>query len=505
MSHNSTTVPANRNWILAALMFTIMLAAIDVTIISTAIPHIVGDLGGFSMFSWVFSIYLLTQTVTIPIYGKLSDLFGRKPILLFGMIIFLLGSLTSALSWNMLSLIIFRGVQGIGAGAIMATVNTIAGDIYTIEERAKIQGWLSSVWGMAAIIGPTLGGTFAEYLSWRWVFLVNLPIGIVAFLLIVVFFKERRVKQTQKVNYWGAVLMLLAGSSAMFTLMEGGNSWAWFSLEGIGMALLSLLLIGALFAVERRSEAPILPRWIWRNKILIGTNMAAILMGAIMLGPNMYLPTFAQTVLGTGAVVSGLILAGMSIGWPIASARSGRLYLKIGFRNTALIGTTILLIFSLFYLILPYQAPLWMYVLQQVLLGAGFGLLSTPTLVGVQSIVEWGERGIVTSSNMFSRYLGQTIGAAIIAGVFNGTLKRQFEAAPEKLNAQLPAINDLVDTLHNPSTSTEVLNYLQHSFYHATQSVYLLMAFFALIACVVLLRLPKKYPIIASKNQQKSQ
>ncbi|MGB6094000.1 MAG: MFS transporter, partial [Moheibacter sp.] len=169
---------SQRNWVLLALMITMMLAAMDSTIVATSIPQIVGDLGGFSLFSWLFSIYLLVQTVTIPIYGKLADIYGRKPILIIGIIIFLFGSAACATSWNMNVLILFRGIQAVGAGAIMATVNTIAGDIYTVKERAKIQGWLSSVWGISAVIGPAIGGAIVDSISWRWIFLINLPVGI---------------------------------------------------------------------------------------------------------------------------------------------------------------------------------------------------------------------------------------------------------------------------------------------------------------------------------------
>lgn len=180
----------SRTWVLAALMLTMMLAAMDITIVSTAIPQIVSDLGGFNKFTWVFSIYLLAQTVTIPIYGKLSDVYGRKRILVFGILVFLIGSLTSAMAWNITSLIAFRGIQGLGAGSIMATVNTIAGDIYTVQERAKVQGYLSSIWGVSAILGPALGGALTEYVDWRWIFLINLPLGALSIFFLLRFLKS---------------------------------------------------------------------------------------------------------------------------------------------------------------------------------------------------------------------------------------------------------------------------------------------------------------------------
>lgn len=490
-----------RGWILAALMTTIMLAAMDATIVSTAIPHIVGDLGGFSLFSWVFSIYLLAQTITIPIYGKLADLYGRKPILIFGIILFLIGSATSAFSWNMISLIVFRGIQGLGAGSIMANVNTLAGDLFSIQERAKIQGWLSSVWGMAAITGPALGGAFAEYISWRWIFLINVPIGIIALILLIIFLKENVTQKKHHLDIPGALMMLLTGGALIYTFMEGGRSFEWLSEIGIGLIFLSLLLILITVQVERRSPEPILPKWVWKNRTLVGANLAVIAMGAMMLGPNMYLPVFSQSVYGLGAIASGFVLSSISIGWPISSSLSGKLYLRIGFRNTGSIGILILIIFTFIFSILPLQTPVWVVVINHILIGAGFGLLSTSTMVGIQSIVPWEKRGVVTSSNMFSRYLGQSIGAAVLASVFNSSMEKHLNDAPEKLTNQLPKVNDVIDTMQSPSTSEAVVSYLQEGFYLSTGKVYLGMTILAIIAFIFLNLQPKKMNIPSKKEK----
>lgn len=490
-----------RGWILAALMTTIMLAAMDATIVSTAIPHIVGDLGGFSLFSWVFSIYLLAQTITIPIYGKLADLYGRKPILIFGIILFLIGSATSAFSWNMISLIVFRGIQGLGAGSIMANVNTLAGDLFSIQERAKIQGWLSSVWGMAAITGPALGGAFAEYISWRWIFLINVPIGIIALILLIIFLKENVTQKKHHLDIPGALMMLLTGGVLIYTFMEGGRSFEWLSEIGIGLIFLSLLLILITVQVERRSPEPILPKWVWKNRTLVGANLAVIAMGAMMLGPNMYLPVFSQSVYGLGAIASGFVLSSISIGWPISSSLSGKLYLRIGFRNTGSIGILILIIFTFIFSILPLQTPVWVVVINHILIGAGFGLLSTSTMVGIQSIVPWEKRGVVTSSNMFSRYLGQSIGAAVLASVFNSSMEKHLNDAPEKLTNQLPKVNDVIDTMQSPSTSEAVVSYLQEGFYLSTGKVYLGMTILAIIAFIFLNLQPKKMNIPIKKEK----
>src|SRR5699024_5941769 len=237
-----------------------------------------------------------------------------------GIGIFLLGSATSALSWNIESLIIFRGLQGLGAGSIMATVSTIAGDIYSIEERAKIQGWLSSIWGISAILGPVLGGGLAKFFNWRWIFLINIPIGIIAAILIAIFLKEKIAKQKHEIDYAGAILIFCLLTALITFLLNGGQVWPWLSLRSLSLLAGVLVLTVATVMVERRAQSPIMPGWVLTNKTFLGSNLAVMGLGIIMMGPETYLPTFMQASLGFGVILSGLILAAMSIGWPTASA-----------------------------------------------------------------------------------------------------------------------------------------------------------------------------------------
>ncbi|MEO6820221.1 MAG: MDR family MFS transporter [Ginsengibacter sp.] len=492
--------PIRRGWVLAALMLTMSLAAMDSTIVSTAIPQIVGDLGGFSLFSWVFSIYLLVQTITIPVYGKLADVYGRKPILIFGTIIFLVGSASCAASWNMYSLIFFRGLQALGAGAVMATVNTLAGDIYSIKERAKIQGWLSSVWGMAAILGPTLGGAFAEYASWRWIFLINLPIGIASIALIALFVKEKAPHHRHKIDWSGALFMLITGGILMYGLLQGGQSWPWISSQTLGIFSGAILFIVITMQVEKRSAEPIMPAWIWKNKVLLGSNLAMIGMGIMMMAPNMFLPVFAQSVTGLGAIAAGFILASMSLTWPLSSSLSGKLYLRIGFRNTAITGIIIALMAALAFILMPFPGPVWVLLTVQMLLGAGFGLMSTPILVGVQSIVKWNQRGVVTGANMFSRYFGQSIGAAVFAAVFNSVLSNQLHNAPINIQSKLPGVNEVIETLQSHKSTPLVTTYLRESFFAATHLVYVGLIIVAIITLIILLLTPGRFPVIEDDN-----
>lgn len=485
-----------RNWVLVALMMTMTLAAMDSTIVATAIPQIVADLGGFSLFSWLFSIYLLIQTITIPIYGKLADIYGRKPILILGIIIFLIGSVACATSWNMQILIFFRGIQAIGAGAIMATVNTIAGDIYTVKERAKIQGWLSSVWGISAVIGPAIGGAIVDHISWHWIFLINIPIGILAIVLIIYYFSERKIHTIHKIDWAGAFSVLIAGSALLFGLLQGGLSWSWFSIQSFG--ILGIALIAGLLTlrIEKRAEEPILPAWVWKRKVILGANLATIGMGITTMGANMYIPVFAQSVNEISATAAGFVLASMTITWPLFSGLSGNLYLKIGFRNTALCGMIIVIIGALGFHLLKFQGSVWLLVAIQMILGAGFGLTGTPLMVGVQSTVKWTQRGVVTGANMFSRYFGQSLGAAIFAAVFNAVLTSKIQNPPTGLKSKLPAVNDVVGGLQSHKLPADVNNYLQHGFYDAMKMVFDGMAIIAIITVLVLLLTPARFPTL---------
>ncbi|HTO14927.1 MAG TPA: MDR family MFS transporter [Edaphocola sp.] len=479
----------NRNWILAALMLTMTLAAMDTTIVSTAIPEIVADLGGFSKFSWVFSIYLLAQTVTIPIYGKLSDLFGRKKILIFGIILFLIGSLSSGLAWNIETLIIFRGFQGLGAGSIMATVNTIAGDIYSVEERAKIQGYLSSIWGVSAILGPAIGGALTEYVHWRWIFLINLPFGAIAIFFLMRYFHEKIQVHKTKIDYKGATLIIVTLSLLFVLLLESGQSWSWISPQSISLFSTIVILSYLTYRIEDKTEHAIIPVWIWRNKTIAFTNLAIIAMGVIMMGPDTLLPTFTQAALGVGTIASGFILASMSIGWPTASALSGRLYLKIGFKNTSIIGAIIVFTSCVFFILIPKPQPIYLLVINQVMIGAGFGLLSTPSLVGIQSMVKWEQRGVVTSSNIFARNLGQSIGAAIVGAIFNNSLNQQIKNHKELTDFNTEQV---LTTIKFTKENLPIKSLLRDLVNNATHHVYWGLILFSVIILIFLMLIPGK-------------
>ena len=422
-AETAATQADNRAAVVSALMLTTGLAAIDSTIVATAVPQIVADLGGFSLFPWIFSIYLLTQAVTVPIYGRLSDVFGRKPVLLVGVAGFLAGSVLCAVAWSMVTLIVFRGVQGLAAGAILPTTTTIVGDLYEPAERGKVQGYISSVWGVSAIVGPALGGFFAQYWTWRGIFWLNLPIGVGAAWLIQRHLHERVERRAHRIDYAGALTLTAACSLLILALLEGGVSWAWGSGASILLFTLAALLLAAFVLIERTVAEPILPLWIFGHRTLVAANLAGLAIGAILIGQSSYVPTYAQRVVGVGAVVAGFAMAAMTIGWPIAATLAPRIYLRIDFRPTALLGGAIstagCLLLALF---VGEGSGVWRVAVASFVLGVGLGFVSVSTVVAVQSVVDWGRRGVVTGSNMFIRTLGSAVGVAVFGSIANGRL-----------------------------------------------------------------------------------
>ncbi|MDQ0909976.1 multidrug resistance protein [Streptomyces canus] len=396
-----------RGAVVAALMLAMALAALDATIVSTAVPQIVGDLGGFSVFSWLFSGYLLAVTVTLPVYGKLSDTFGRKPVLIAGSAVFLLGSLLCAVAWNMGALIAFRIVQGLGGGALQGTVQTLAADLYPLEERPKIQAKLSTVWAVAAVAGPGIGGLLAAYADWRWIFLVNLPIGAVALWLIVRHLHEpRRAEKTStraRVDWAGALAVFACGGVLLTALVQGGVAWAWLSWPSLGLFGTGLALVATVVLIERRAAEPIIPGWVWRRRTIAAVNLALGALGLLMVAPTVFLPTYAQSVLGLTPVAAGFVLSVWTLSWPVSAALSQHVYRRIGFRNTAMlgIGTAALILFA--FPFLPYPGAAWQPTLLMLLLGAALGLFQLPLIVGVQSTVGWAERGTTTASVLLNR------------------------------------------------------------------------------------------------------
>jgi MFS family permease len=396
------------------------LVAIDSTIVATAVPSIVRDIGGFSSFPWLFSAYLLAQAVSVPVYAKLSDMAGRKPIILTGIVLFLLGSILCGLAWSMPALIAFRVVQGLGAGAVLPVAITIAGDIYSLAERAKVQGYLASVWAVSSVVGPTLGGVFSSLGIWRGIFLVNVPLCLLAGWMLVRKFHESIVRTKHRVDYLGAVLLTVSLSLIILGALEGGQAWAWNSPLSIAVFTVGAVLLAIFLLLERRAAEPVLPPWVVSRRLLATTALISFGVGSVVLGLTSYVPTFLQGALATSPVLAGLSLAALTIGWPISASQSGRLYLRIGFRGTALIGISVTVIGSVILAVTAYAPNLLLVAASCFIVGLGLGLVATPTLIAAQSSVEWNERGVVTGTNLFARSIGSALGVAVFGAVANG-------------------------------------------------------------------------------------
>ncbi|WP_454809422.1 MFS transporter [Paenarthrobacter nitroguajacolicus] len=422
---------SRRGPILIALMLATGLVAIDATIVATAVPSIVEDIGGFASFPWLFSAYLLAQAVSVPVYAKLSDVVGRKPIILGGIGLFLLGSILCGLAWSMPALIAFRVLQGLGAGAVQPVAITIAGDIYTLAERAKVQGYLASVWAVSSVVGPTLGGVFASLGIWRWIFLINIPLCLIAAWMLLRTFHENVERTKHRIDYAGAGLLTISLSLLILGALQGGQAWPWdspisFAVFGGGALLFVVFLL-----VERKAAEPVLPPWVVSRRLLATTAMVAFGVGAVMLGITTYVPTFLEGSLKTSPLLAGLALAALTIGWPISASQAGRLYLRIGFKNTAIIGIVITVIGAA---ILALTAPtpnILLVAMACFVVGLGLGVVATPSLIAAQTSVEWNERGVVTGTNLFARSIGSSIGVAVFGAIANAIYANSPSGGPD--------------------------------------------------------------------------
>jgi EmrB/QacA subfamily drug resistance transporter len=480
-----------RPFVLAAVMLAMFMGAIEATIISTAMPSIVGDLGGFSLYSWVFSAYLLMNAVTVLIYGKLSDIFGRKPVITFGIILFLIGSILCGFSQSMIQLIIFRLIQGLGAGAVLPMATTIVGDIYTKEERAKIQGYLSSVWGISAISGPAIGGILVELVSWRYVFWINIPLGILAIVGLWLYLHENVEKTKPDIDYKGALLLTISISSLMFILVEGGVHIPWTSFSALGIIAISILFFYLFVRQEKIANDPMMPFDIWKVRSILVANGVSLTTGIMLIGISSFLPAFVQGVMERSATVAGFTLTAMSIGWPIASTVAGRLLLKIGYYKTCFIGGLSLILGSIFFVtMVPSSGPIWA-ACGSFFIGIGMGLTSTSFIVSIQSTVSWKQRGIATAANMFMRNLGSTIGAALLGGVLNSRIQTYLQNHGSE-NANLDVVNMLLDESKRSELNSTLKGILQEGLTISLQWVYAVVLIVAIISFMMIWFMPRK-------------
>lgn len=411
--------------IVIALMVAMFLGAVEGTVVTTAIPTIVKDLQGFEIISSVFSVYLLTSAISTPVYGKLADLYGRKNILSIGIIIFLAGSFMCGLSQNMYMLIIFRAIQGIGAGSIFTVTYTIVGDVFELEERPKIQGLIGTVWGIASLIGPFFGGVLIDVLSWHWIFFINIPFGILSVILIQRNLQENLKKTKHKIDYPGIITLSLAMIVFLNIFVSTDDISSNDSMfVGISV-LLTIIFLIAFYKIERKAKEPIIPFDIF-TKTSTMVNLVSFLASAVLIGSNVYLPIYIQNILGFSAKISGLALAPMSVAWLLASVFLGKCIVKIGAKSVILISNVILIIGTALLPTLNISSQLLLVLLYVAIMGFGFGGAFTTLTIIVQESVDYSKRGAATATNSLLRTLGQTIGVSVFGSIFNLYIVKYF-------------------------------------------------------------------------------
>ena len=413
--------------VIIALMLGMTLAALDTTIVGTAMPSIVGKLGGFDLYSWVFSAYLLTSTTTVPIYGKLADLYGRKPLFLIGTGLFLLGSIASGTAQSMEQLILFRALQGLGAGAVQPLVLTIIGDIFELRERARVQGFFSGVWGLASVVGPAAGGLIVDHVSWRWVFFINVPFGLLSGILLFFAFKEKVEQHSRpKLDYAGTAALTGSIVALLFALLQGGSSWAWISPQSLSLFAVFAVLLVYFIWLEKRAPEPILPLTLFKNRIIAVASLGGLILGVTMFGITTYVPLFVQGVKGGSATDAGIVLTPLLFSWPVASVVSGKLVLQFGYRKVAVMGAFLTTVGVALLLFFNQGTGLVLIVVSMLLIGTGLGLSSTAFVLSVQNAVPWNLRGVATASTQFVRTIGGTIGVAFMGTILNAQVAGRF-------------------------------------------------------------------------------
>jgi len=502
-----------RRVVTAGVMLGMFLAALEATVVGTAMPTVIASLGGLDRYSWVFSAYLLTSTVTVPVWGRLSDLYGRRVFYLIGVVFFLVGSALSGASQSIEQLIIFRAIQGLGAGALIPLSMTINGDIYTLRERTRMQGLFSGVWGLASILGPLAGGFITDHISWRWVFYINIPFGLAGAIVVGLALVEPKQHSKPVIDYFGAVWLTIAITLLLLVLVESGDPTIWTNpITLIGVA--GILIFSALFAwTEQRAQEPIVPFSLFRNRIIAAGSVTAFMVGAAMFGALSFIPLFVQGALGGTATEAGALLTPFLLGWVTMSVVGGRLMFRIGYRPTILAGLVVLVASFGVLATFGSTTPRSWLIGDVLAMGIGMGLVMFALLITVQNSVDRSQLGIATSLNQFSRSIGQTVGVAVMGTVM--TISLASHIAEIQKESGLPEA-DVARTVHNPSAlidpiaraaqNPELIKAMKGALSGALHNVFLTGVAFAVLAFLSGFWLPAgemKTETKAAKEQDK--
>ncbi len=494
MATDGARAGGNRALILGATLLATFLTAMEATVVSTAMPTIIGELRGLNLYAWVFSAYLLTSTATVPLYGRLADMVGRKPVFIAGITLFLLGSALSGAAQSMPQLILFRAIQGLGAGAVQPIIFTIVGDLFSLEERARVQGFFSAVWGASSVAGPALGAIITETIGWRWIFYINLPFGIAATALLAWSLHERRPEGRHRLDYAGATVLTSGVTILLLGLLGGGEGGTIRPpLIGAGLTLLALFVL-----IETRVPEPILPLDLFRTAAIAVPCLAGLVTGIVQFALPSYLPLFVQGVqLGT-AGDAAKPLGAIATAWTVAAFLSPRLLLRVGFRAVAVGGMALIALGTAALVLYRPGTPIWLMVINTTIVGLGLGFASNATLIAAQNAVGWERRGVVTASVQFTRTMGGTLGIAILGAILNARL------APVLRQGGAVDVNALLDPAARGSLPADALAVIGRGLADGLIQVYLIIAIIAAVgvacACFLPNREPQPAPATAART-----
>jgi EmrB/QacA subfamily drug resistance transporter len=450
----TTISPKQLRWIVIGLMLGLLLSSLDQTIVSTAMPTVIADLHGLSLYSWVFSIYMLTSTAAVPIFGKLADLYGRRLIYLIGMGFFLIGSVLCGFSHNMTELIVFRAIQGVGAGALMPIAMTIIGDIFPPDRRGKMQGIFGAVFGLSSVIGPAVGGFIVDNFAWQWIFYINLPFGIAGALILGSVLKESKSTEKKSIDWGGAIVLTGAVVALLLALVLGGGTesatgthYPWGSFQIIGLFTASALLIALFIWIEAKAKEPIIPLYLFKKRAISVSSIVGFLMGVGMFGAITYIPLFVQGVIGTSASKAGYILTPLMLSLILSSIIGGRIITKVTYRTIILTSMSIMTIGFLLMSQMDIHTANSTVVLYMIITGLGMGALMPVLTIAVQSAVSREQRGVATSTSQFFRSIGGTLGVSVMGAL----MTNKMNAGVQDIGTQLPSIpKDVLARFANP-------------------------------------------------------